>query len=76
MISFEHLRRGRTDEEMLQERLTAHPPPEGMLFSPRNGPHPRLLPDNRVITDPDAIRETADMSDEEAMAWLDIPEAE
>jgi hypothetical protein len=36
----------------------------------------RQLPDGRVISDPDAIRETADMTDEEAMAWLDIPEVE
>jgi hypothetical protein len=27
-------------------------------------------------TDPDAIKETADMTDREAMAWLDIPEVE
>jgi hypothetical protein len=76
MISFEKLRRGRTNKEMMIERMTAHPPLEGMIFSKLGDPRPRLLPDNRVITDPDAIRETADMTDEQAMAWLDIPEAE
>ena len=65
---------GRTDEEMLRERMTAGPRPEDMVFSPLGGPYPRLLPDGRVIKDPDAIREVADMSDEEAMAWLDIPD--
>ena len=71
---FKKLRRGRTDEEMLRERVKAHPRPEDMVFTRFEDPRPRLLPDNRIITDPDAIRETADMTDEEAMEWLDIPE--
>jgi hypothetical protein len=74
MISFEKLRNGRTDEEMMNERLTAHPRPEDMVITKLSDPRPRLLPDNRIITDHDAIRETADMTDEDAMAWLDIPE--
>lgn len=68
------VRAGRTDAEMERERMTAHPRPEDMLFSPLGGLYPRLLPDGRVIADPDAIRETADLTDEEAVAWLDIPE--
>jgi len=31
---------GRTDEEMLRERMTAHPRPEDMVFSPLGGPYP------------------------------------
>jgi hypothetical protein len=76
MISFEKLRHGRTDEEMMNERLTAHPRPQDMIITKFEDPRPRLLPDNRIITDPDALREVADLTDEEAMAWLDIPEIE
>jgi hypothetical protein len=74
--NLEVIRAGRTDEEMLNERLTAHPEPEDMLFTKLGDPRPRLLPDGRVIADPDALREVADLTDEEAMAWLDIPEIE
>ena len=70
----EMIRAGRTDEQMLRERVTAHPRPEDMVITKLGDPRPRLLPDNRIITDPDAIRETADMTDAQAMAWLDIPE--
>jgi hypothetical protein len=74
--SLEIIRAGRTDEEMLNERLTAHPRPEDMIITKFGDPRPRLLPDNRIITDSDALREVADLTDEQAMVWLDIPEIE
>ena len=43
-------------------------------LSPLGGPHPRVLPDGRVIRDPDDLKEVADWPDEDVVAWLDIPE--
>ena len=71
MITFEDLRNGRTDEEMLNERLIAHPRPEHMIITKLGDPRPRLLPDNRIITDPDTIRAVANLSDVDVMEWLD-----
>jgi hypothetical protein len=70
------VRAGRTDEEMFRDRVTSGPPAELMIFTKIGDPRPRALPDGRTIFDPDAIRETANMTDDEAMAWFDIPEAE
>ncbi len=58
----------KTDEEMLRERMTAHPQPENMIFSPLGGPYPRLLPDGRMIRDGSLVDT---LTDEEAMEWLD-----
>lgn len=60
-----------TDEEMMHERLTAHPHPQDMIITKFGDPRPRLLPDNRIITDPDTIRAVAGLTDEEVMEWLD-----
>jgi hypothetical protein len=67
----EIVRAGRTDEEMLRERLTAHPRPEDMIITRLEDPRPRLLPDNRIITDPDTLRAIAKLTDYEVMERLD-----
>jgi hypothetical protein len=65
-------------DELTQEQWQMHlrqqgPDADKMIFSPLGGPYPRRLPNWQYITDPDDLRETAGMTDEEAMAWMDIP---
>jgi hypothetical protein len=67
----EIVRAGRTDDEMMNERMTAHPRPEDMIITNLEDPRPRCLLDGRAITDPDTLRAIAKLTDYEVMEWLD-----
>jgi hypothetical protein len=66
------IRNGRTDEQMMQDRISQHPPAHLMIFTKLGGPYPRQMPDGRVVKDPDTLRQIAHMTDNEVMEWLDI----